>query len=84
MTNDLPQRHTDIEIDNRDSRTTWLWIGGYGNEYLEVDPVELIENMIENCAHVITDHEIYLLVDGAENQVTAEELQTALQILQRV
>jgi hypothetical protein len=35
------------EVDNRDSRTTWLWIG---NDYVEVDPVDLIENMLENCS----------------------------------
>lgn len=36
-----------VRVDNRDERTTWLWI----NEqmYVEVDPVDLYENMKENC-----------------------------------
>ena len=63
-------------VDNRDSRTTWLWING-DTEYIEVDPVDLIENMIENCTQVITDPEY-------KGDVTSDELQTALSILQRV
>ncbi len=33
-------------IDNRDFRTTWLWINN--NEYVEVDPVELLYNAVDN------------------------------------
>ena len=35
-----------IEVDNRDSRTTWLWINQ--TEYVEIDPVALMNNMLEN------------------------------------
>ncbi len=42
------QKHREvIEVDNRDERTTWLWISR--SDYIEVDPVDLIGNMIENC-----------------------------------
>ena len=34
------------DVDNRDQRTTWLWIT---QDYVEVDPIDLMENMIENC-----------------------------------
>ncbi len=68
-------------VDNRDSRTTWLWING-DTEYIEIDPVDLIQNMVENCAHVITDP---TLIDGeTEIPVTADELNEALSILRRV
>ena len=33
--------------DNRDQGTTWLWINE--SEYVEVNPVDLMGNMIENC-----------------------------------
>jgi len=83
MTNETYKwEHVEHEVDNRDSRTTWLWIGGYGNQYIEVDPVELIKNMIENCAHVITDPTLH---DGeTEIPVTADELNEAISILLRV
>lgn len=32
-------------IDNRDTSTTWLWIG---DSYIEVNPYELMVNVIEN------------------------------------
>ena len=35
------------QLDNRDSRTTWLWLDSL--MYIEVDPVDLMRNMIENC-----------------------------------
>lgn len=35
-----------VETDNRDPRTTWLWIND--KEYVEVDPYDLVENSIEN------------------------------------
>lgn len=34
------------EVDNRDFRTTWLWIDD--DHYIEVDPLELLENAIDN------------------------------------
>jgi hypothetical protein len=64
----------EYEVDNRDQRTTWLWIGGYGNQYLEVDPIELIENMVENC---IDD-------ENPEPQVTKEQVEEALRVLRCV
>lgn len=69
-----------VQVDNRDSRTTWLWTSDW--EYVEVDPVELIENMIENCAHVITDPQCQ--TDTGQEPVSADELKLALSILQRV
>jgi len=36
-----------VLVDNRDPRCTWLWISDH--EYVEVDPVDLVENMVENC-----------------------------------
>ncbi len=39
-------------VDNRDARTTWLWIDGE-TRFIEVDPIDLLVNMIENCRHVI-------------------------------
>lgn len=35
------------EVDNRDDRTTWLWIGG--NWFVEIDPLAMYANMAENC-----------------------------------
>ena len=40
---------TVTEVDNRDPSTTWLWISK--TEYVEISPVDLIENMIENCCN---------------------------------
>ncbi len=34
-------------VDSRDDRTTWLWLND--GEFVEVDPVELHANMLENC-----------------------------------
>ncbi len=78
--NDIPVRNEVTEVDNRDSRTTWLWISS--NQYIEVDPIDLIKNMVENCAHVITDPTLH---DGeTETPVTADELNEALAVLLRV
>lgn len=80
MTDNIPFRNEVTEVDNRDSRTTWLWISN--EQYIEVDPIELIQNMVENCAHVITDPTLH---DGeTEDPVTADELNEALSILLRV
>lgn len=43
----IPRERTIVEVDNRDERTTWLWLNQH--EYIEVDPVELHANMLENC-----------------------------------
>ena len=40
------KEQTVLEVDNRDDRTTWLWLAG--NKYVEVDPTDLYENMLEN------------------------------------
>ena len=78
MTNETYKwEHIEYEVDNRDNRTTWLWIGGYGHQYIEIDPVDLVENMIENVQGYIEDPE-------TETDVTMTELQGALQILRRV
>jgi len=34
-------------VDNRDERTTWLWLNEL--QYVEVDPVDIYNNMLENC-----------------------------------
>ena len=34
-------------IDNRDMATTWLWIEDK-NEYIEIDPWDLVENVLDN------------------------------------
>ena len=36
-----------VGYDNRDDNTTWLWISS--TEYVEVNPRQLYDNMIENC-----------------------------------
>lgn len=37
-------------LDNRDQGTTWIWIDDIRTTpYVEVNPIELYENMIENC-----------------------------------
>lgn len=35
------------EVDNRDSRTTWLWFNNH-QDYIEVDVAELLSNIHEN------------------------------------
>lgn len=37
-------------IDNRDQYTTWLWINDH--QYVEVNPVDLLRNMIENLPEI--------------------------------
>ena len=46
----IPERYDVASVDNRDYRTTWLWIG---RDYVEVDPVDLFTNMIDNCEYVL-------------------------------
>ena len=38
------------DIDNRDGRTTWLWIkqGVVDLGYIEIDPLEVASNALEN------------------------------------
>ena len=43
----MPYHKRDVIVDNRDPRTTWLWISP--TEYIEVDPINLVTNMVENC-----------------------------------
>ncbi|MEE8599428.1 MAG: hypothetical protein V3S69_08010 [Dehalococcoidales bacterium] len=59
------------ETDNRDSGTTWLWISW--EDYIEVNPVELINNVIENCEPWLTE----------EAGITPEELKQVQDILAR-
>jgi hypothetical protein len=42
-----------LDTDNRDDSTTWLWINQ--REYVEVNPKELMENMIENLPEPINN-----------------------------
>lgn len=35
-----------LDVDNRDDKTTWLWINQ--REYVEIDPSDLMLNMIQN------------------------------------
>jgi len=45
----LPERYDIKELDNRDSDTTWIWLDGTDTpSYVEVDPIELFTNMLEN------------------------------------
>lgn len=41
-------------IDNRDYRTTWLWVSGA--RYIEVDPIELVANAVENLPEEEQEH----------------------------
>jgi hypothetical protein len=44
----VPPRQVEVEsTDNRDVNTTWLWIEP--NAYVEVDPVDLLLNALENA-----------------------------------
>ena len=36
----------DYDVDNRDIRTTWLTLSD--ETYLEIDPVEIMDNALEN------------------------------------
>jgi len=42
----MKKERTIVEIDNRDDRTTWLHLED--GSYVEVDPIELFINMLEN------------------------------------
>jgi hypothetical protein len=42
----VPIRREITVVDNRDTRTTWLWIDT--THYIEVDPYELLRNALEN------------------------------------
>lgn len=66
----IPERYDVQSIDNRDPSTTWLWIG---DDYVEVNPFELIENMVENCRSWIIE----------EEGIDPEELDKALAVLKR-
>jgi len=45
----LPEQYDIKELDNRDSNTTWIWLDGTDTpSYVEVDPIELFQNMLEN------------------------------------
>lgn len=45
----IPERYDLEEPDNRDQGTTWLRVAGCHGDYVEVNPGELMGNMIENC-----------------------------------
>lgn len=42
----IPVQRDVVQVDNRDDRTTWLWISD--TEYVEVDIPDLLENSLEN------------------------------------
>lgn len=66
----IPERYEVQSIDNRDPATTWLWIT---DDYVEVNPFELIENMVENCRPWILE----------EVGIDPKELDDALAVLKR-
>ena len=69
-----PTYQTNVDIkewDNRDPSETWLWIDKH--RYISVDPVEMIENMIENCCSWFDD----------ETDVTCKELESFVALLKR-
>ncbi len=69
-----PTYNTNVAItewDNRDPATTWLWIDKV--RYIEVNPVELIANMVENCHVGMVEFE----------DVTEDQLNHAVSILKR-
>lgn len=48
-------KHVKVEsVDNRDFRTTWLWLDG--SHYVEVDPIDLVENAVENLPEEEQEH----------------------------
>jgi len=56
-TSDGPEmtKHVKVEsVDNRDFRTTWLWLDG--SHYVEVDPIDLVENAVENLPEEEQEH----------------------------
>ena len=67
----IPERYDIETIDNRDPSTTWIWIGT--GDYVEVNPFELIENMVENCRQWIIE----------EEGIDPKELDDALAVLKR-
>ena len=69
-----PEYHVNVAIsewDNRDTATTWLWIDKV--RYVEVNPYDMIENMVENGLDWITD----------EIGISVEEVEQALKVLKR-
>lgn len=52
-----------LVLDNRDLHTTWLWLNT--KEYVEVDPVDLLKNAIENLSpeERVKFHSLYLELD---------------------
>lgn len=76
MTTDVTEYipdHFEVEtIDNRDSRTTRLWIvlPDGKRAYIEVDPIDLLDNMIQNlpeeAAHLL-EHEPFVIVQVIES-----------------
>lgn len=57
QTQDIAQmtRRVPIEnTDNRDFRTTWLWLDG--SRYIEVDPIDLVQNAVENLPEEEQEH----------------------------
>lgn len=47
--NTQPERYDVRETDNRDTNTTWLWLDGTSTpSYVEVDPIDLFVNMVDN------------------------------------
>ena len=67
----LSNRREVTEVDNRDASETWLWLGR--RDRVEVDPVDLVENMIENNRQWIIE----------EEGVDAIDLERALEVLNK-
>lgn len=60
-----------VEWDNRDPSVTWLWIDDV--RYISVDPVEVVENMIENCCSWFDE----------ETDITCKELEDFVALMKR-
>ena len=67
----LQKRVTDVTVDNRDPSATWLWISK--SDYVEIKPLDLVENMVENCLPWILE----------ETDVDEVDLMNALAVLKR-
>ncbi len=67
----LRNRQEVVQVDNRDPGATWLWLSL--SDFVEIDPVDLVENMIENCRQWIIE----------EAGVDAIDLERALKVLKR-
>jgi len=63
----IPKRLKVSSVDNRDSRTTWLWVDSEYPSYVEVDPVDLFLDALRNSAtknQMKTNHAVAELMES--------------------